>query len=293
MKEFKGKVAVVTGGASGIGRAMADRFAAAGMKVVVADVEQAALEQAVAEIGATGAETLAVRTDVSKGADVEALAQRTVERFGKVHIVCNNAGVAVSGPCWTNTLADWEWVLGVNLWGVIHGVRVFTPIMLAQEEDGHIVNTGSVAGLMSGPGMGIYNVTKHSVVTLSETLHQELTMFGARVRVSVLCPGFVKTRIFDSARNRPSDLAATAPRPPGADEMEQMGRLMLAGGLEPSVIAERVFDAIEAERFYILPHPEFKDRVKTRLEDIMMERNPNPPDMQALLSRVTGKSPGA
>lgn len=290
MKDFKGKVAVVTGGASGIGRAMADRFAAAGMKIVLADVEPAALERAAAEIGATGAETLPVRTDVSKAADVEALAQATLDRFGKVHIVCNNAGVAISGPCWTHTIADWEWLLGVNLWGVIHGIRVFTPILLAQGEDGHIVNTGSVAGLMSGPGMGIYNVTKHSVVTLSETLHQELTMMEARVHVSVLCPGFVKTRIFESARNRPSELADTAPPVPGAIEMEQMGRLLLAGGLEPVVIAERVFDAVASERFYILPHPEFKERVKGRLEDIMAERNPSPPDMQALLSRV-GRAP--
>jgi short-subunit dehydrogenase len=181
-------------------------------------------------------------------------------------------------------------VLGVNLWGVIHGVRVFTPILLSQGEEGHIVNTGSVAGLMSGPGMGIYNVIKHGVVTLSETLHQELRMMGARVHVSVLCPGFVKTRIFDSARNRPGDLADTAPLPPGAEEMEQMGRLLLAHGLVLAVIAERVFDAIRAERFYVLPHPQFKERIKARLEDIMAERNPSPPDMGALLSRAGRKS---
>lgn len=286
MQEFKDKVAVVTGAASGIGRAMAERFARAGMKIVLADVEEKALEQAAAEIAASGAETLAVPTNVAKAADVEALAQATLDRFGKVHVVCNNAGVAISAPCWTHTLADWEWVLGVNLWGVVHGVRVFTPILLAQGEEGHIVNTGSVAGLMSGPGMGIYSVTKHSVVTLSETLYQELVMMGARVRVSVLCPGFVKTRIFDSARNRPAELADTAPRPPGAMEMEQMGRLLLAGGLEPKVIAEKVFEAIRDERFYILPHPEFKERVRSRLDDIIAERNPSPPDMQTLLQRV-------
>jgi NAD(P)-dependent dehydrogenase (short-subunit alcohol dehydrogenase family) len=285
MKEFEGKVAVITGGASGIGRALSERFARAGMKIVLADVEPEALERAAREIGATGAQTLAVRTDVSKGADVEALAQATLDRFGKVHIVCNNAGVAVSAPCWTHTVADWEWLLGVNLWGVVHGIRVFTPILLSQGEDGHIVNTGSVAGLMSGPGMGIYNVTKHSVVTLSETLYQELAMMGSRVGVSVLCPGFVKTRIFESARNRPDHLAATAPRMEGSPDLEQMGRLLLAGGLEPSVIAERVFDAVASKRFYILPHPEFKERIKARLEDILAERNPTPPDMEALLGR--------
>jgi NAD(P)-dependent dehydrogenase (short-subunit alcohol dehydrogenase family) len=291
MKDLQDKVAVVTGAASGIGRALADRFAAAGMKIVLADIESAALEQAAAEIAATGAETLAVRTDVTKGADVDALAQATLRCFGKVHVVCNNAGVAISGPCWTHTVADWEWVLGVNLWGVIHGVRVITPILLAQGEEGHIVNTGSIAGLMSGPGMGIYNVTKHGVVTLSETLHQELRMMGARVHVSVLCPGFVKTRIFDSARNRPSELGDTAPRPPGAEEMEQMGRLLLAGGLEPEFIAERVLEAVHSEQFYVLPHPEFKARVQARLEDILVERNPRPPDLGALLSRARRKTP--
>src|SRR5262245_34708822 len=174
MKEFTGKVAVVTGAASGIGRALAERFARAGMKVVLADVETGALEEAAREIRATGAPTLAVRTDVSKAADVEGLARATLDAFGAVHILCNNAGVALGGPCWMHTVADWEWVLGVNLWGVIHGVRVFTPIMLSQGGEGHIVNTASLAGLFSGPGSAIYNVTKHGVVTLSETLSQEL-----------------------------------------------------------------------------------------------------------------------
>src|ERR1700687_6002094 len=178
MKEFRGKVAVVTGAASGIGRALAQRFAREGMKVVLADVEPAALEQAAREIDASGATTFAVRTDVSKAADVERLAQATVERFGAVHVVCNNAGVAVSGPTWMNTVADWEWVLGVNLWGVIHGVRVFTPLLLSHGGEGHIVNTASMAGMISGPGTAVYTVSKFGVVALSETLHHELTMLG-------------------------------------------------------------------------------------------------------------------
>jgi len=286
MKDFAGKVAVVTGAASGIGRGLAHRFAAAGMKVVLADVEAAALEEAARDIGSKGAETLAVRTDVSKGAEVEALAQATLDRFGGVHVVCNNAGVAVSGPAWTFTVADWEWVLGVNLWGVVHGVRVFTPIMLSQGGDGHIVNTASLAGLTSGPGGAIYNVSKHGVVTLSETLYHELVMMGSPLRVSVLCPGFVNTRIADAARNRPAELAATAAPPPGYAEMEQLGRVLLAAGSAPALIADRVFDAIEHERFYVLPHPEWKDVIQTRMEDILAERNPTPWDLQQLISRL-------
>lgn len=286
MKDFAGKVAVVTGAASGIGRGLAHRFAAAGMKVVLADIEAAALAEAARDVGSKGAETLAVRTDVSKGADVEALAQATLDRFGGVHIVCNNAGVALSGLTWTFTIADWEWVLGVNLWGVVHGVRVFTPIMLSQGGEGHIVNTASLAGLTSGPGGAIYNVSKHGVVTLSETLYHELVMMGAPLRVSVLCPGFVNTRIADAARNRPTELADTAAPPPGSAEMEQLGRVLLASGSAPAMIADRVFDAIANEHFYVLPHPEWKDVIQTRMEDILAERNPTPFDLQALLTRL-------
>ena len=286
MKEFAGKVAVVTGGASGIGRAMAERFAKARMKVVVADVEERALAEAAREIGASGTETLAVRTDVSKGAEVEALAKKTLDRFGAVHVVCNNAGVAVSALSWEYTVADWEWVLGVNLWGVIHGVRVFTPILLGQGGEGHIVNTASLAGLLSGGGAATYNVSKHGVVTLSETMHQELLALGAKVRVSVLCPGFVSTHIADSTRNRPADLADTARRPEGFEQMEALGRQLIAAGSPPAMIAERVFEAVRDERFYVIPHPEWKDQIRTRMEDILAERNPTPPDVQALLARL-------
>jgi NAD(P)-dependent dehydrogenase (short-subunit alcohol dehydrogenase family) len=286
MKDFAGRVAVVTGAASGIGRALAERFAGEGMHVVLADVEADALEAAARELAVSGASTLAVRTDVSKAADVEALARVAVDRFGAVHVVCNNAGVAASALSWTYTVADWEWVLGVNLCGVIHGVRVLTPILLSHGGEGHIVNTASLAGLLSRPGAAAYNVSKHGVVALSETLYHELRMLGSPVGVSVLCPGFVATRIVDAVRNRPAELADTAPRLPGADQLEAMGRQLIAGGSPPNHIADAVLDAIRAERFWVLPHPEWKDRIRTRMEDILAERNPTPPDLQAILARL-------
>src|SRR5258706_11754428 len=212
MQSVRDKVAVVTGGASGIGYAMAERFAAEGMKVVLADVEPTALEAACGRLAAAGADVLGVPTDVACGAAVEVLARRTIERFGKVHVLCNNAGVSVGGPLWEHTEDDWTWVLGVNLWGVVHGVRAFVPIMIRQNEPAHVVNTASLAGLTSNPFLGIYNVTKHGVVTISETLAQELAFVGAPVKVSVLCPGFVQTKIADSHRNRPTDLADGADR---------------------------------------------------------------------------------
>jgi len=273
MREFRDKVAVVTGAASGIGQALAQRFAREGMKVVLADVEAAALEKAARGIDASGMRALAVRTDVSKAADVERLAQAALDKFGAVHVVCNNAGVVTSGPTWMQTVADWEWLLGVNLWGVIHGVRVFTPILLAQGE-GHIVNTASLAGMISGPGAAPYNVSKFGVVALSETLHHELTMLGSPVRVSVLCPGFVNTNIADAARNRPVALADTAPQLPGSEEMAQMGRRLLANGSPPSMVADVVFEAVRSERFYIFPHPEWKRHIRARMEDILEERIP-------------------
>jgi NAD(P)-dependent dehydrogenase (short-subunit alcohol dehydrogenase family) len=277
VKEFKGKVAVVTGAASGIGQGLAERFASEGMKVVLADIEAEALAMAEAEFRKNGAEVLAVRTDVSKLADVEALARKTLDRFGAVHIVCNNAGVAGGGgPLWETTPADWEWVVGVNLWSVVHGVRTFVPIMLKQGVEGHIVNTASVAGLIRGSG--IYGVTKHAVVALSESLYLDLANAGAKVNVSVLCPGYVNTNIGQSERNRPAELQNRPGEVPVRPEQEQRRAALaqaLATGMPPADVASVVLDAIKEERFYVLPHPQFKAMVSDRLERILNERDPN------------------
>ena len=277
MKELQGKVAVVTGAASGIGRALARHFVAGGMKVVLADVEEGALAAAGDELADAGGTVLAVRTDVARAADVEALARRTCDAFGAVHVLCNNAGVVAGGLFWEKTAADWEWVLGVNLWGVIHGCRVFVPIMLAQDTECHVVNTASMAGLVSSPYNAIYNVTKHAVVALSESLHLDLTVWNTKVRVSVLCPGWVNTRIIDAERNRPATLSvdpAARPPTPVEEMMEQAARQFLAAGLAPERVAELVVDAIRQERFYVLTHPELKGLVRSRMEDILDERAP-------------------
>src|SRR6516162_2295168 len=277
MKDFKRKVAVITGAASGIGRALAERCAREGMKVVLADVEPGALADVEANLQAGGGTVLAVRTDVSQAKDVEALAQQTLEAFGAVHLLCNNAGVATSGTlAWESDLTDWEWVIGVNLWGVIHGVRTFVPIMLAQDTECHIVNTASLSGLISFPRGSVYAVTKHGVVTLSETLHHELAERGGKVKVSVLCPGLVKTRIVDCARNRPERLPAPPMGPVEAAGWETL-RQQMETAMPPAHVADAVFQAIRDERFYILTHPEGEDWIRTRLDDILQQRNPTRP----------------
>jgi NAD(P)-dependent dehydrogenase (short-subunit alcohol dehydrogenase family) len=275
MKDFNGRVAVITGAASGIGRALAERCAREGMKVVLADVEPGALAEVEASLRASGGTVLAVRADVSQAKDVEALARKTLEAFGAVHLLCNNAGVATSGAAvWDSSLTDWEWVMGVNLWGVIHGVRSFVPIMLAQDTPCHIVNTASLSGLISFPGGSVYAVTKHGVVTLSECLHHELAERGGKVKVSVLCPALVKTRIIDCARNRPERLAATAPMGPVEAAGWETLRQQMQTAMPPAQVADAVFQAIREERFYILTHPEGKDWIRSRMEDILQERNP-------------------
>jgi NAD(P)-dependent dehydrogenase (short-subunit alcohol dehydrogenase family) len=279
MKELGGKVAVVTGAASGIGKSLATRFAAEGMKVVLADVEEAPLAAVAAELEAAGRAVLAVPTDVTSGAAVTALAARAVERFGAVHVVCNNAGVGgAAGPLWTLTEADWTWTLGVNLWGVIHGIRAFVPGMIAQGE-GHVVNTASIAGLLSPASMGPYVATKHAVVSLSEVLARDLETAGAAVSVSVLCPGFVRTRIAESQRNRPAHLTDPVGEKRGAEGSAAAGmvRGLVEAGTSPDEVAERVVEAIRERRFYILPHPELTVAVKYRLEDILKNRYPRLP----------------
>jgi NAD(P)-dependent dehydrogenase (short-subunit alcohol dehydrogenase family) len=277
MKEFGDKVAVVTGAASGIGRGLAERCMQEGMKVVLADIDETALAQTERELKDAGADVVAVRTDVSKFGDVDALAQRTLATFGAVHLLFNNAGVGAGTTVWESTLEDWQWVMGVNLWGVIHGIRTFVPLMLRQADECHIVNTASIAGLISGPALGIYKVTKQGVVSLSETLYYELAAMGAKIGVSVLCPAGVKTRIMDSERNRPVELQNAAAREsahPAVAQAEEMLRQLVETGMPPSQVAGAVFDAIRDERFYILTHADWKPLVQKRMDDILQGRNP-------------------
>ncbi len=269
MKDLRGKVAVITGGASGIGRALAERAAAQGMKLVLADVEIGALDKAADELRAGGADVLAVPTDVADAEQMDMLGARTLERFGAAHLICNNAGVAGGGPMWELSTADWEFVLRVNLWGVIHGVRVFGPGLVAQDE-GHFVNTASMAGLVSVPGLGPYNVTKHAVVTLSETLYGELQGAGSGVGVSVLCPGFVKTRIYESDRNRPEHLGPS--QQIDAAEREQRRKMAAAffeQAMSPREVADLVLDAVVRGRFYILTHDGAEKGVEQRMSAIL------------------------
>ena len=265
-------VAVITGAASGIGKGLAERFAAEGMKVVLADVEEEPLAKLEADLKAKGATVLAVRTDVSNAAAVENLAERTLDTFGAVHILCNNAGVVCSQPVWEHSLADWKWVLGVNLWGVIHGIRAFVPRMLAQGDACHIVNTASILGLVGGSGEGIYKVSKHGVVVLSETLADELAQKGANIQVHVLCPGWVRTGILDSDRNRPDALQNPAETEHPQETIIGGSRnthAEMAAGLSPAEVAEHVYNAIQNGTFYIHTHPEHKAWIRERMARIL------------------------
>ena len=276
MQEFAGKVAVVTGGASGIGLAMARRFAAEGMKLAIADIEEDALAPAAEGLRADGAEVLAVPTDAGDAASMDALAERVFDHFGTAHVVCNNAGVGLRGRMWELGVSDWEFVLRVNLWGIIHGVRVFTPRLVEQDE-GHIVNTASMAGLVSVAGVGPYNVSKHGAVTLSETLSAELRDAGSKVGVSVLCPGIVATNLRDSERNRPAalrDLDAAALR----DRAERTPGFSAPGdmpAIAPELAAEHVLAAIREGRFYILTHEDHEGAIARRMEAILNDGQPD------------------
>jgi len=273
MEDLQGKVAVITGGASGIGLAVAQRAAAQGMKIVLGDIEDGPLALAVDELGASGAEAIGVRTDVADRSSVEALRDRALDRFGAVHLVHNNAGIGLGGPIWEVTEEDWRWILGVNLWGVIHGVATFTPLLIEQGE-GHIVNTASIAGLIVAPFLGPYNATKQAVVAISETLFKDLQTLGAPVGVSVLCPGFVQTRIAESARNRPDwapDQDSTV-----AAEVQGVVQNLVDAGIAPTTVADRVIDAVRTNTFYILTHPELDIALTTRFDDIVQGRAPSP-----------------
>jgi NAD(P)-dependent dehydrogenase (short-subunit alcohol dehydrogenase family) len=275
MKDLRNRVAVVTGAASGIGFALAERFAAEGMKVVLADIEVAALANAAAALRPKALAVLASRVDVAKADDVERLARETYEAFGAAHVLCNNAGVAVIGAVHEHSLADWQWVIDVNLWGVIHGIRAFVPRMLAGGDDAHIVNTASMAGLTTAPFMSVYDVTKHAVVALSESMYKEFAVAGAPIGVSVVCPGLIKTNIMRSSRNRPANLAQEGKAGPMAQAFERGLGDRLAGGYPPSEVADQVVEGIRAGRFYIVPaQPEVKSNIAVRAQDLMKLRNP-------------------
>jgi len=280
--DFKGKTAVLTGAGSGFGLECARIGARLGMNLVLADVQQDALDKAAAEMTAAGAQVLAFRLDVSKAAEVEALGAAVLARFGAPHFVFNNAGVGAGGLIWENTLKDWEWVIGVNLMGVAHGVRVFTPMMLeAAKKDpawqGHIVNTASMAGLLNAPNMGIYNVSKHAVVSMSETLYQDLALVTDQISASVLCPFFVPTGISQSQRNRPDALPAAKPTKSQLIGQAMSDKAVGSGKVTAADVAQKVFDAVAANQFYIYSHPKAIGSVQTRLEDILQARNPTNP----------------
>ena len=282
MNHLQGGIAVITGAASGFGLEGSRIAARLGMKIVMADVQADALAAAQAEIEALGAQVLPFRLDVSKAAEVETLAAATLQRFGTPHFVFNNAGVGAGGLIWEHTLKDWEWVIGVNLMGVAHGLRVFTPLMLAAAAKdpawrGDIVNTASMAGLLNAPNMGVYNVSKHAVVSMSETLYQDLALVTEQVHAHVLCPFFVPTGIHQSERNRPADMAAATPTRSQLIAQAMSDQAVTKGKVSAAQVAQLVFDACAHNHFYIYSHPKSLASVQVRLEDIMTPRNPTDP----------------
>ncbi len=275
MKQFTDRTAVITGAASGIGLELARRAAAEDMNLVLADIEFDKLETAAAALHLPNERVLLRKTDVSQEAEIAALADAAFSRFDGVHLLCNNAGVALTRVTWEHTSADWQWVLGVNLWSVIHGVQHFLPRMLTQEAPGHIVNTASAAGLLSTPGMSAYNVSKHGVVTLSETLCGELAAAQANVGVSVLCPAWVPTGIKDSARARQDRFASSDQvSAQSAAYTQRMDQAVDAGKLSAADMANAVFEAVAQDRFYVIPHRRINQAIELRMNDILNQRNP-------------------
>jgi NAD(P)-dependent dehydrogenase (short-subunit alcohol dehydrogenase family) len=279
MKDLAGKVAVITGAGSGFGREFARVGARERMKLVLADVQQDALDEAVAEARGRGAEAFGVRADVSNFTEVQRLATEAVEKFGAAHLLFNNAGVAAGGGfVWEVSLKDWQWVMSVNLMGVVHGIRSFVPLMLKQDCECHLVNTASAAGLVSAPLMAAYNASKHGVVTVSETLFHDLRAANAKVGVSLLCPAYVPTNIGRSERNRPAELADDAPPTPSQTAArERSTRAVASGRLSAAKVAEMTFDAVRENRFYVVTHPKLLASVELRLRDIVAQRNPTDP----------------
>jgi NAD(P)-dependent dehydrogenase (short-subunit alcohol dehydrogenase family) len=269
LKTLAEKVAVITGGGSGIGRELAIALSKENARIVLADIDEKGMAETAKSLGG---EHMAVRCDVSRPEQLESLAEQTYQRFGAAHLVFNNAGVAVAGPTWTATLEDWKWSLDINLMGVVYGIRAFVPRMLAAKTEGHIVNTASVAGLLSLHGSGVYCATKHAVVTLSECLHQDLRVANAAIGVSVLCPAFVKTGIAESARNRPKELAATNPL--AGPYVEAVRKALEHGKLSAQDVARITLEGVKAGRFYILPHTRIKMAIEARMKDILEDRLP-------------------
>jgi NAD(P)-dependent dehydrogenase (short-subunit alcohol dehydrogenase family) len=279
MKNLKGKVAVITGGASGLGRAIANVCVREDIKIVIADIEDRALLAAASDLQYMGAEVLPVKCNVSKAADVERLANKTYEAFGACHLLFNNAGVAGGKRAWETTEADWQWELGVNLWGAIHGVRIFVPRMLAQGDEGYVINTASVAGLINPTMSASYNVSKHGVVALTETLYHDLNEVGANIHVAVLCPAYVNTGIGESSRNRPEDLQNAEEKISAEQKAryELLKQALLKGKKTAADVANDVFAAIAEDKFYILTHPRILPSVQMRFDEILNQRNPTNP----------------
>ena len=278
MQDFEGKVAVVTGAASGMGRAFAERFAQEGMKVVLADVEQGPLDRAVTELRQAEYDVLGVLTDVSKVESLEALAHKAIKAYGKVHVLCNNAGVSGGngGPAamiWEASLNDWTWITAVNYFGVAHGIRIFVPLMLSHGEEGHVVNTASVAGLT--PGNGVYGATKHAVVSMSESLYRDFHRVGSKLGVTCLCPGVVNTGIINATRNRPSDMLNEGEQPRDAETQARIAA-WAESGWQPPEVAEMVIDAIRANHLYLRTDEDQTDRIEDRMHAILESRNPTP-----------------
>jgi NAD(P)-dependent dehydrogenase (short-subunit alcohol dehydrogenase family) len=294
MEDLQGKVAVITGGASGIGRGMAEAFAAAGMKLVLADIEAPALEATARELRDAGADVHGVPTDVSKPEQIDALAKETLRKYGAVHVVCNNAGVGLrASSSWETTHDDWNWIIGVNLMSVVYGQRTFLPILIEQGTEGHIINTASIAGLVPGSGAA-YAVTKAGVVALSETTYFELQRIAPKLAISVLCPAFVDTNILESQRNRPANLSESRPpaRTPELDVYMEWFQSQMKHGLRPRDVGDQVLAAVRARQFYILTHPDFTPMIEQRMKRILASENPQqspPPGYELLIQMLQAR----